>query len=297
MENMTEKALDFAEKHEAAAPAPAQAPAPAPEPAPAAEPEAKQDQASEAKAEPQPEAKTEEPARQPGETKAEFEKRVLKAVIGGQLREVDEDTLIKLADRGYDYESRRAALEEQAREIEKLAREIGPYKEEIDKRRQAEQEEEEVDPFLRLQKEVRSTKEELAALKREREQIQRVQSERAAVDTLNRSVESAKAKHDIFKSLPESVARKVSMNIYGAIAYGGKTPEQAVAEEAADLRALISQDVQAKAKAAISRAKAPAVPGKGAPPVTPAVKMDRKALYNGAAYEAAMRLIEAREAE
>lgn len=302
MENMTEKAMEFIAKTEAAAPA-AEAPAPAPEAKPVPQPQPDVHVAASPEAVDETIAANEDKIKppsdvaeqQPGESKAAFEKRILKAVIGGQLREIDEDTLIKLADRGYDYDQKQRHLMEEAQKLEALIREVQPYKEEIDKRKAQESEEEEADPFVRLQKDQERTRAELEQLKKEREVVARTSAQREAVERLNSAVDAEKAKHDILNGLPESVQRKVMTNIYGAIAFYGKSPERAVADEVADLKAMMSTTTQERAKQAISKAKTPPVPGRGAPPTVPAVKLDRNSLYNGKAYEAAMELIKARE--
>ena len=294
MEDVTAKAMEHFAKLEAAEPKAA------PEPTQAAEAPAQ----SEAQAQPESAQAATEPTgqTQAGEqaTKAPSpaeQKRILKALIGGQVREVDEDTLVKLADRGYDYETKASLMAEEARRLEALIREVQPYKEKVDELKKRESEQEEADPFLSLQKEHKALKEQFQRELSERKQAAEARGNAEALARLNSEVATEQAKFPVFSTLPDSMKRKVAMNIYGAIAYGRKPPAQAVAEEAADLQALASMKIGEAARKAISKSSVPSVPGRGSPPTAPASKMGRKSLYNGDAYAASMDLLRSREAK
>lgn len=233
------------------------------------------------------------------ETKA-AEKRVFKALLGGQIKEVNEDDLIKLAQAGYSAQeimqsvhAERQRIAEQGKKLSTLMEQIKPYKERLDKLKEEEEEDEKLDPSIALRREQADLKKRLETF----EQAQQLTAQRAAQEAAQRDflarVAGAQAKHEAFKVIATDpdLKERVDVQIMRHVA-SGVSIEEAVAREAGFYSKLLDRqkaEVKTDAvKKAAERAKLPNIPGKGAAPATPERKFTRESLYNGEAFDLAM---------
>jgi hypothetical protein len=235
----------------------------------------------------------------PAEGKA-AEKRVLKALLGGQIQDVNEDDLVKLAQMGYtaqevmrSVEQERMRIAEQGQKLGALMEKIRPHQERLNRMEQEEREQEHLDPSIALKREQDALRQRVEAFERAQQQQMQQSQAQHELANFNARLAGARAKHEAFKiieSNPE-LNRRVTESIYGAIARGAPL-DVAVEQEAKFYSGILAKAKTEQKiegiKKATEKAKLPNTPGKGVGPTTPERKLDRKSLYNGEAFKIAM---------